>query len=60
MNAFTTYLRHVREELAHVTWPTPREAIAHTLMIILISAIVAIMVGVLDYAFTSAVSAFIG
>jgi preprotein translocase SecE subunit len=60
MNALTSYLRHVREELNHVTWPTPREAIAHTLMIILVSAIVAILVGVLDYALTSAVSSIVG
>ena len=60
MNALTTYLRHVREELNHVTWPSPREAVGHTLMIILISAIVAILVGVLDYALTSAVSSIVG
>jgi preprotein translocase SecE subunit len=60
MNALTSYLRHVREEFAHITWPTPREAIAHTLMIILVSAIVAVMVGLLDYAFTSAVSSVVG
>ncbi len=60
MNALTTYLRHVREELGHVTWPTPREAVAHTLMIILISAIVAVMVGLLDYLFAGIVSRVVG
>ena len=60
MNALTTYIRHVREELAHVTWPSPREAVAHTLMIVLISAIVALMVGLLDYLFASIVSNVVG
>ena len=60
MNALTTYFRHVREEFTHVTWPTPREAVAHTLMILLVSIIVAVMVGVLDYAFTTAVSSVVG
>lgn len=60
MNAFFTYLRNVRAELAHVAWPTPRTAIGHTLVIILIALIVTAVVGVLDYAFTSAVSSVVG
>lgn len=55
-----TYLRHVREEFAHITWPSPREAVGHTLMIILVTAIVAALVGVLDAAFTSVVSSSVG
>ncbi|HVW82797.1 MAG TPA: preprotein translocase subunit SecE [Candidatus Paceibacterota bacterium] len=55
-----TYLRHVREEFKHLTWPSRQEAIAHTLMVILVSAVVAALVGALDYALTSAVSAVVG
>jgi preprotein translocase SecE subunit len=58
--ALITYLRHVREEFTHITWPSTREAVGHTLMILLVTAIVAVMVGLLDYAFTSAVSSVIG
>ena len=60
MNALTTYIRHVREELAHVTWPSPREAVAHTLMIVLVSALVALLVALLDYAFAAVVSHVVG
>ncbi|MGH7175106.1 MAG: preprotein translocase subunit SecE [Minisyncoccia bacterium] len=60
MNALTTYIRHVREEFRHLTWPSRQEAIAHTLMVILVSAIIAILVGVLDYAFGSFVSSVVG
>ena len=54
------YLRHVREEFKHITWPSTREAVGHALMVVLFSAIVALLVGVLDYAFTSAVSTVVG
>ena len=60
MNALTSYVRHVREEFKHLTWPSSREAIAHSLMVILVSAIVALLVGVLDYALTSVVSSIVG
>lgn len=59
MTALFTYIKHVREELGHVEWPSNREAIAHTLMIILVSAIVALLVGVLDYVFGLAVSSVV-
>lgn len=60
MNALTTYIKHVRDELGHVVWPTTRTAVAHTLVVIFIAAIVAALVGLLDYAFTSVVSGIIG
>jgi preprotein translocase SecE subunit len=55
-----TYLKQVREEFAHVVWPTNRTAIGHTLVVILIAAFIALLVGLLDYVFGSAVSRIIG
>ena len=55
MNLFT-YLRNVRAEMAHVVWPDARTAFAHTLIIIGIAAVVAVFIGVLDYAFTHLVN----
>lgn len=60
MHTLFTYLRNVRAELAHVTWPSTRQAVAHTLVVIGISAVTAILVGLLDYIFTSGVSKLIG
>ena len=60
MNAILTYLHHVRDELGHVVWPTPRQAVAHTLMIILVSIAVAILVAGVDYLLTTAVSSVVG
>jgi preprotein translocase SecE subunit len=56
MKALTSYLQNVRNELAHVVWPTPRRAITDVIAIVIISAIVALLIAGLDYAFTSAVN----
>ncbi|MCX6788023.1 MAG: preprotein translocase subunit SecE [Candidatus Kaiserbacteria bacterium] len=59
MYAPFTYLKHVREEFTHIVWPTSRTALAHTLVVILIAVVIALVVSVLDYAFGSVVSRFI-
>ncbi len=51
-----TYLKHVREEFAHIVWPTNRTAIAHTFVVIFIAVVIALLVGVLDYVFGLGVS----
>ncbi len=55
-----TYLKHVREEFAHIVWPSNRTAIGHTLVVISIAAFIALLVGLLDYLFGSVVSHIIG
>ncbi len=55
MNNFVSYLKNVRAELAHVVWPKPKTAAIHTVLIIVISVIVAVFIGILDYALTSLV-----
>lgn len=52
MNSFFTYLRNVRAELAHVVWPSQRQAVSHVALIILISILTALWIALLDYAFT--------
>jgi preprotein translocase SecE subunit len=54
------YLKHVRTELAHVAWPSTRTAIAHTLVVIGIAIILAVVVGIFDYLFSGAVSRILG
>jgi preprotein translocase subunit SecE len=56
MNALTTYLQNVRAEMTHVVWPTPRLAVTYTVIIIVVSAIVALLIAGLDYGFTSVVN----
>ncbi|MDB5264924.1 MAG: Protein translocase subunit SecE [Parcubacteria group bacterium] len=59
MKSFITYLKNVRGELTHVVWPNRKMAILHTVLIILISALVAVIIGLFDYAFTSLAAKFL-
>jgi preprotein translocase SecE subunit len=55
-----TYLRHVREEFAHIVWPSTNRAIAHTIVVIVIATVIAILVAILDYALGGIVSRALG
>ena len=55
-----TYLKQVRAEFTHIVWPTNQTAIAHTIAVVLIAAVIALLVGLLDYAFGSVVHQIIG
>jgi len=46
------YLKDVRLELTKVVWPKKQEVIKLTLIVFIISAIIAAYTGVLDYLFT--------
>ncbi|PJA94173.1 preprotein translocase subunit SecE [Candidatus Kaiserbacteria bacterium CG_4_9_14_3_um_filter_50_16] len=54
------YLKHVREEFAHIVWPTRRTTTAHTLVVLFIAVVIALLVSVLDYVFGLVVSHFAG
>jgi len=60
MTALVTYLKHVREEFSHIVWPSTRKAIAHTLVVLVIAAAIALWVAVLDFGFGEVVSRIIG
>lgn len=49
MSKLTDYLKGAKEELAKVVWPSRQTTIKHTLVVILISVIVAIFLGAADY-----------
>ena len=46
-----TYIREVRAELSHVSWPTPRQAAFYTALVVVISVIVSAYLGLLDFVF---------
>jgi preprotein translocase subunit SecE len=54
-----SYLSEVRLELSKVTWPKRQDVIKLTLIILLISGIVAVYLGSLDYALTKLFEAII-
>lgn len=49
MNKIIQFLKDVRVELAKVVWPTRREAIRATLVVILFSLFVAAFLGAVDF-----------
>ena len=51
MSRFTEYLKDTKMELKHVVWPTRRATLLHTLIVILLSIIVAYYLGLFDYLF---------
>lgn len=51
--SFLQYLKDTRGELRHVSWPTQKQTIVYTVLVITISLFVAAYVGFFDYIFTS-------
>jgi len=56
----TQYLRDTRGELQHVSWPTKRQALLFTVLVIVISVVVALALGLADFLFSRALNWFIG
>jgi preprotein translocase subunit SecE len=46
------YFKDVRAEMRHVSWPTRRQAVVYTVVVIAVSLITAIYLGLLDYLFS--------
>lgn len=60
MNTVITFLREVRVELGKVSWPTRRQLIAYTAVVIGLSFAVAIYLGGLDTLYSWALSLVVG
>jgi preprotein translocase subunit SecE len=52
MSKLIEYIRDTKGELKHVSWPTRKQAIAFTVIVIAISLIVSIYLGLLDALFS--------
>ena len=52
MSRLGNYLRDTKTEIKHVSWPTHHQAVIFTVLVIAISAAVAMFVGAADYVFT--------
>ncbi|MDZ7726464.1 MAG: preprotein translocase subunit SecE [Candidatus Campbellbacteria bacterium] len=49
------YLRNVRGEVKHVSWPTQREIVSFTIVVIALSLLVAGMLGLFDVVLTEVI-----
>ncbi|MBU2564619.1 preprotein translocase subunit SecE [Patescibacteria group bacterium] len=54
-----TFLKETRVELKKVNWPTRKETVKYTLIVIGVSIAVAIFLGGLDFLFTVLISKFL-
>jgi len=59
MNRFFNYIKDTREELTHVSWPTRRQGIVFTAVVILVSILTAVFLGFFDYLFSLILQKFV-
>jgi preprotein translocase subunit SecE len=55
-----TYFKEVRAEMKHVSWPTRRQTVVYTLVVIAVSLITSVYLGLLDYLFSYVIKHIIG
>lgn len=53
------YFSETREELSHVNWPTRRQSVIFSLVVIVISVLTAFFLGLFDFIFSRILNLFI-
>ena len=48
----TEYIKDTRAEMTHVTWPTRKQAIAYSILVVVISVGISLYLGLADYVFS--------
>lgn len=59
MTALIKYFRDTAREVKQVKWPTQKQATFYTILVIVISTLVALYVGAFDYVFSQFINALI-
>jgi preprotein translocase SecE subunit len=59
MSRLITYIRETRAELAHVVWPSRKQAMIFTLIVVAVSIIVSAFLGFFDYLFSLILQKFV-
>ncbi len=59
MSQFIQYLKDTVSELKHVSWPTNTQSVVYTILVIVISIVVALYVGLFDFVFSKGLDWFI-
>lgn len=49
---FIQYIKDTRGELKHVSWPTQKQTVTFTILVIILSIVIALYLGAFDYLFT--------
>ena len=56
INRFIQYIRDTNAEMKHVSWPTQKQTMIFTILVMIISIVVAFYLGAFDYVFTGALN----
>jgi preprotein translocase subunit SecE len=56
----TQFLKDVQVELKKVTWPTPKQTMASTAVVIILVFIVSFVLGIMDFILAKAVKLILG
>lgn len=56
---FRKYLREVRAELRKVTWPSRKQLVSYTVIVLVSVLVVAAFIGLIDFAFSQVLRLFI-
>jgi len=59
MGSVLTFLREARVELSRVNWPSQKEVIRYTILVVVISLLVAVFLGSLDFLFSLLVEKYL-
>jgi preprotein translocase subunit SecE len=59
MGRFIQYLRDTRAELVHVKWPSRKQALAFTILVVVISILTAFLLGFFDYLLSLVIQKFV-
>jgi preprotein translocase SecE subunit len=54
LSSLTTYLKETRAEVDHFTWPTQRQTVIYTALVIVLSVVIGAYLGFLDAGLTRA------
>ncbi len=60
MSKINEYFKEIKLELKHVVWPTRNQTIFYTLIVIILSILVAYFLGVFDFIFSQGLQKIIG
>ena len=58
--SITTYIKETQAELKHVNWPTRKQSLAYTIAVIVISLVVAYLLGAFDKLFQFGLGKLLG
>jgi len=54
------FLKEAKVELKKVTWPTPKQTLASTAVVIILVFVIAIILGIIDFALAKTVKLILG